>query len=182
MANGGEIQVAGNDGAGVSAYLGYGANTTGNLEVTGYNRHAELQSKFVVDSGSMIVGFNGTGNLLVDQGGNATIFTSDDTAGLYLGYNVGSNGTLTIQDVVSCNNVESVVNIYDNALITGYNGNGTINLQNGGYLNASGFDGSFWIGAYCRAAKPILPPAPSPSMARNPIPAIVLRWKWITVR
>ncbi|MCX5653957.1 MAG: hypothetical protein NTY65_04820, partial [Planctomycetota bacterium] len=106
------------------AYLGYnsGSNGTATVDSIGSNW---------TNSGSLSVGYRGTGTLNIQNGGEVS-----NTTG-YLGYYSGSSGTATVDGIGSkWTNSQT--------LYVGYRSTGTLNIQNGGQVSST----SGYLGYY----------------------------------
>ncbi len=136
VANVAQVTLAGANPAAVSLYIGYAANATGNVTVTGSG--TSFASDLIVTGGSVVDGYNGTGSLNVTNGGYLEIDNTDGNGhGLYLGRNAGSNGTMLVD---SSGAVQSQVSVILGATSVGYNGTGSLNVTNGGTFYAEGAD------------------------------------------
>jgi fibronectin-binding autotransporter adhesin len=144
IANGAYVNSDFSDNNGIAVYLGYNANSTGNLTVTDVNPGS---SQLTVANGALVVGYNGAGNAIIANGGQVSALSSDtNSVGVYLGYNAGSTGNLTVTDVEPNSGDQSEL-YAKNALVVGGNGTGSLTIANGGYVNAAGFDGN-GVGLY----------------------------------
>lgn len=118
----GNISIAGGayvqTNASPGAYLGYNAGSSGTVTVDGAG------SAFY-NSYPLYVGFSGSGNISVTNGGTLT-----STPG-YVGYNTGSSGTVTIDGTGS-----KWTN--SGSLAIGGSGTGTLNITNGSSVSATG--------------------------------------------
>lgn len=107
VTTGGNLTTTGNN-----SYLGLSSNAIGALIVNGPNASVSITK-------NLFVGWNGTGNLTVSNGGNLT-----DTTFGYLGTNVGSNASANITGPGSIWTTNADLNV-------GYFGNGTLTVGNG---------------------------------------------------
>ncbi len=97
-------------------------------------------------SGSSIsrsyVGYWSKARMDVEAGGS---FTTPHR--LYIGYKLGSHGTVDVYGTVNVDNQKTFVGFYDEALIPPEQGDGFLNIYPGGVYNAEGFaSGRFEIG------------------------------------
>ncbi len=137
VANGAYVHAYSSDANGIAVYLGYAANSTGNITV----KDPGVQSNMFVDGGALAVGYNGAGNLTIANGAYVNARSTDINGyGMYLAYGANSTGNLTITDAYTDD--QSRLNVTRGAVIAGYNGNATINIMNGGYMNISSADDS----------------------------------------
>jgi T5SS/PEP-CTERM-associated repeat protein/autotransporter-associated beta strand protein len=154
VANGGYANLSGQDSGNIGLYLGYNSTTSvGNLTVTDVNDYAHwcqntyTQSKLDVTNGATIVGYNGTGNLLIANGGYANLSGNDesgicgDGVALYIGYSNTSTGNVTVDGYESNSEDPSTLYVGSGAVMVGYNGTGGLSFTNGGYGNLDGTDG-----------------------------------------
>ena len=115
------------NGARVTCYngnIGYGSTSTGTVTVSGAGSAWNNTSSLM----ALSVGFDGNGTLNITNGGSVT-----SSCG-YIGFGSGSTGSVTVSGV------GSVWNNFGSAypLAVGLNGNGTLNIANGGSVSAPG--------------------------------------------
>jgi T5SS/PEP-CTERM-associated repeat protein len=124
VSNGGSIktQTTGIDGTS-STVMGVVAGSSGTLNVEGSGSKFESQ-------GAMSIGYSGTGEATISDGGSLVV---DDTV-LRVGRNEGSEGTLTITGSGS-SLTESNGTIY-----IGYGGEGTVTVESGASMTVEGTD------------------------------------------
>ncbi|WP_136622784.1 autotransporter domain-containing protein, partial [Mesorhizobium sp. 10.2.3] len=115
--NGGKVSAA-------NGYLGANAGSTGTATVVGAD-------SAWTNSGSLYVGNRGAGTLTIQNGGKVSNLGNG-----FLGYKVGSTGTVTVDGVGS-----SWINSGD--LYVGDSGTGTLTIENGGKVSNAGIG---WIG------------------------------------
>ncbi len=117
-----------------NGFIGYQNGTNaGTATVTGVNTNGVASTWN--NSGNTYVGYSGTGNLNVQNGGKVT----DTTGYIGFGYYPGSNGTATV-DGVNANGKASTWSNSGN-LYVGYgatnSGTGTLAVQNGGQVSSA---------------------------------------------
>ncbi len=106
-------------------YLGYHPGSSGMATINGTGSAWN-------NSSDLYVGYYGTGTLNIENGGAVS------SAGhAYLGYDMGSTGTATITGIGSTWTTSS-------DLVVGYDGSGTLNIDNGGAVYSNG--GVFGVG------------------------------------
>lgn len=116
-------------------------NGLGRITVTGSDSQKNTASQMNVGNGGIHIGRDGEGSLSVTQGGKVTT-----TGGLGIGENSGSKGIVTVAGQGATLNVSgSAVNPDDAAgaaelngqsLSVGYNGQGRLNVEDGGTVTA----------------------------------------------
>ncbi len=129
VTNGGTVNHYGYDGNETSLILGMGNCAVGTLSVDGMDSTYNLLTTDT--SWSAVVGYNGTGNISITNGG--TLYSEgwdDSSVAIYVALNAGSTGTITIDGASGCS--ASQLTLLEGALILGVNGNGTLNVSNGG--------------------------------------------------
>jgi T5SS/PEP-CTERM-associated repeat protein/autotransporter-associated beta strand protein len=97
------------------AYLGYDVGSVGTAKVSG------AQSRWT-NGGSMYIGYNGTGALYIEAGGQVSN-AYGCTLGLYAG-SWPSSGTATVSGIGSALTINGALNV-------GYNSSGTLNIGSG---------------------------------------------------
>ncbi|HBK47232.1 MAG TPA: hypothetical protein DDZ67_12530 [Xanthomonadaceae bacterium] len=124
ITDGGVANVALNPYFGSSVTLATGAGSNGALSVSGAG------SQLNIDGYGLDVGFRGIGELRVENGGVITAIAAGPTTST-IGTLAGATGTVTVSGSGSAINLEGG----DNSLAVGYNGNGTLNVEDGGAYN-----------------------------------------------
>jgi T5SS/PEP-CTERM-associated repeat protein/autotransporter-associated beta strand protein len=142
VANGGTVNVTQLDNSDVGLYFGLGANSTGVGLITGVD--SNLDSSYLdIQSGALVVGGSGTGNLTIANGGYAEVDNSDpNQVGVYVGENGGSNGALLVMGIEPNSGYASELDVFGGLLTIGYSGNGRLTINNGGVVDAEGENSS----------------------------------------
>ena len=146
------------DNTGVGMYIGRGANGSGNVTVSDVYENSTAErpyiqsSTLIVSGGSLVVGYSGTGNLAIQNGGQVYASNSDNNYfGAAIGYNSGSTGNVTVNDVNTpqgdFDGVQSSLIVNGGPLVVGYYGNATLTVSNGGFVGAYSSDDN-GVGAY----------------------------------
>ena len=126
--NGGEVSV---DVGRVA--IGAAAGATGRVTMNGGSLKTGNNSSYA--GGDFHIGALGTGTLTVNNGGTVSVA---GTKWMRVGFNDGSNGTLTLNDgTVSCNDTLSIGNDTNSTGLVVVNG-GTITANDGSYVGYSG--------------------------------------------
>jgi T5SS/PEP-CTERM-associated repeat protein/autotransporter-associated beta strand protein len=141
VADGGYVDVAGNDSASVGMYVGNPAGSTGNVTVSGVDEISGNSSGLEVGTGALVVGNAGQGTLNVTDGGYVEIDGNDSAGvGMYVGNQTGSNANVTVSGVDAASGYSSNLFIDTGALVVGNAGNGTLTVSSGGFVDAGGND------------------------------------------
>lgn len=134
IANGGNVSVTASDTNGVGMYVGYGANSTGNVTVTDPGSsmiiNSLVQSQLNVSLGALVVGYQGMGNLTISNGGLANLTGGDNnTVGAYIGDD--ASGLAEVTGAGSKLRVENTLVIGESAL-------GNLTVDGGGTVSSHG--------------------------------------------
>ncbi|HEY4136518.1 MAG TPA: autotransporter outer membrane beta-barrel domain-containing protein [Alphaproteobacteria bacterium] len=113
---------------GGNAYIAGASGLTSTVNVSGGDGNGHFSSWNVT---GLLVGNDGTGTLLVEDG---AAVTSVET---YVGVDAGSDGTITVSGSDGSGHVSSWTNSGD--VYVGYEGAGTLDVQNGGKVTTAGF-------------------------------------------
>jgi T5SS/PEP-CTERM-associated repeat protein len=105
-------------------YIGYNAAATGTATITG----SGAKWTFSFPNESLYVGYSGTGTLNIQAGGQVIGGTYPSPGSMYVAYNLGSTGTVTVTGAGS-----SWTNPYE-PINVGYSGNGTLDIEPGGQV------------------------------------------------
>ena len=117
------------------SYIGYNHGSAGVVTVDGSGSTWTNSGSLIFGSGSLLVGYDGSGTLNITGGGTVSI--SIDKAGSgggpqgsYIGYNSDSTGKVTVDGIGST---------WTNSggLTVGYAGNGVLNITGGGAVTAT---------------------------------------------
>jgi len=131
--------------SGWDTYIGYEPNSTGSVTVTGGQYGEGWEASELYSSGEIIVGYEGDGTLLVEEGGY--VYASD---GLYIGGYPDVNGIVTVTGGTIYD--EDPNGLFTGSyqdqsyldsgsdLIVGVEGNGTLLIEDGAYVYTS-YDG-----------------------------------------
>ncbi len=141
VSNGGFVGISGADSNGVGLYLGYNSCSYGNFEISGMEFCSNVTSTLQLDTGVLVIGYNGSGDMVLSAGGNLVLTTPDSNGVIaYLGYNEGSQGNLTVRDVVSSTNTSTTRSFVNGSVVVGNSGNGSLSIINGGNVSVSASD------------------------------------------
>ncbi len=144
----------GNDANGIGAYIGADANSTGTVMVADalHSSFIGTRSTLNVNTGALALGYDGTGNLTIANGGGVNASGVDAQGiGAYVGHSANSTGTVTVTGGTFVYPgspwFSSQFNVNSGALAVGYNGTGALTVANGSAANLNGNDAN-GIGAY----------------------------------
>ncbi len=150
LANGGKLiyENGQSDGNGVAIYAGYNAGASGSIHVEDVDANGN-QTTLTVDSGALVIGANGSGRLVVTNGGKVVVSGTDSVNGfgLYAGENSNSTGNIIVAGLDTDSGLSSTLRISGSPTMIGFDGNGSLGVYNGGVVNSTGIDGSH-VGAY----------------------------------
>jgi T5SS/PEP-CTERM-associated repeat protein len=148
VSDGGQVVVAGRTDLEPDGYgdvdVGDEANGNGSLQVKGQG------TRFSAKSADVNVGYDGKGELRVQDGAVFEILTRDgdnDGSGMTLGYESSGQGDLVVDDAtVTLRAKDNVIGEYGPYLFVGANGEGRAELQNNAELRLAAPETSFYVG------------------------------------
>ncbi|WP_424630924.1 autotransporter outer membrane beta-barrel domain-containing protein [Bradyrhizobium sp. SYSU BS000235] len=122
--NGGVV----NSGAATIGDVTFSGSSKGTVTVSGRDANGNASTW---NSGNIYVGNSGDGTLNIEDGGAVVSAVGGGSASVYIGYDVGSTGTVTISSTTG--NVSSLT--VGGSIEVGHDGTGTMTVGNGGFVS-----------------------------------------------